>query len=210
MKHTGADWAYISFPGGGERIAALLGGHVDMMMMDPSEAGEQVRAGKLRPLAQISAQRLESFKDIPTVAEAGFNIPDVPQTRGVVGPPEMPADAVAYYERLFDKMRQTAGWKKFLAENQLEQVNENSAAARAFLTTYEDQLRGIFEGSRSQSGAVRRSSVLGKASIRYFCSPALGCKRFQFPVISVSGESLGAPLPPHGGDKRRSYGNSGQ
>ena len=143
MKHTGADWAYISFPGGGERIAALLGGHVDMMMMDPSEAGEQVRAGKLRALAQISEQRLESFKDIPTVAEAGFKIPDVPQTRGVVGPPAMPPDAVAYYERLFDKLRQTAGWKKFLAENQLEQVNENSAAARAFLTNYEDQLRGI-------------------------------------------------------------------
>jgi putative tricarboxylic transport membrane protein len=145
MKHTGTDWAYISFPGGGERIAALLGGHVDMMMMDPSEAGEQVRAGKLRPLAQISAQRLESFKDIQTVAEAGFNIPDVPQTRGVVGPPDMPADAIAYYEQLFDRMRRTASWKKFLAENQLEQVNENSAAARKFLTTYEDQLRGILK-----------------------------------------------------------------
>lgn len=27
-KYTGANWAFISFPGGGERIAALLGGHV--------------------------------------------------------------------------------------------------------------------------------------------------------------------------------------
>lgn len=145
MKNTGSDWVYVSFPGGGERIAALLGGHVDMMMMDPSEAGEQVRAGKLRVLAQISAQRLEAFKDIPTVVEAGFKIPDVPQTRGIVGPPEMPADAVAYYERLFEKLRQTAGWKKFLAENQLEQVDENSAASRKFLATYEEQLRLILK-----------------------------------------------------------------
>ena len=29
---TGARWAFISFPGGGERIAALLGGHVNMMV----------------------------------------------------------------------------------------------------------------------------------------------------------------------------------
>ena len=28
QKSTGARWAFISFPGGGERIAALLGGHV--------------------------------------------------------------------------------------------------------------------------------------------------------------------------------------
>lgn len=145
MKSTGADWTYISFPGGGERIAALLGGHVDMMMMDPSEAGEQVKAGKLRVLAQISEQRLEGFKDIPTVAEAGFKIPNVPQTRGVVGPPDMPPDALAYYEKLFERLRQTDGWKKFLKENLLEQVNENSAATRAFLVTYENDLREILK-----------------------------------------------------------------
>jgi len=145
MKISGADWVYISFPGGGERIAALLGGHVDMMMMDPSEAGDQVRAGKLRVLAQISEQRLEGFKDIPTVVEAGYKIPDVPQTRGIVGPPDMPADAVAYYEKLFERLRKTESWKKFLVENLLEEVNENSAATRAFLTTYEAQLREILK-----------------------------------------------------------------
>ena len=32
MKATGVRWAFISFPSGGERIAALLGGHVDMMI----------------------------------------------------------------------------------------------------------------------------------------------------------------------------------
>lgn len=145
MKTTGANWVFISFPGGGERIAALLGGHVDLMIMDPSEAGEQVRAGKLRVIAQIGDSRLETFKDIPTLKEAGFNIPDVPQTRGIVGPPDMPAAAVAYYEGLFDKVRKTAGWKKFLDDNQLENVNEKSAATRTFLTAYENQLRDILK-----------------------------------------------------------------
>ena len=28
-------------------LAALLGGHVDMMVIEPQEAGEQIRAGKL-------------------------------------------------------------------------------------------------------------------------------------------------------------------
>ena len=131
--------------GGGERIAALLGGHVDLMIMDPSEAGEQVKAGKLRVIAQIGDERLPEFKDVATLTEQGFKIPDVPQTRGVVGPPGMPAAAVAYYEGMLDKLRQTAGWKKFLADSQLENVNEKSAATQKFLTAYEEQLRGILK-----------------------------------------------------------------
>ena len=54
MKVTGARWQFISFPSGGERLAALLGGHVEMMIVDPSEAGEQIRAGKFRAIAQVS------------------------------------------------------------------------------------------------------------------------------------------------------------
>src|SRR5258706_2136585 len=49
---SGAKWAYVSFPGGGERLSALLGGHLGIMVIEPQEAGEQVRAGKLRVLAQ--------------------------------------------------------------------------------------------------------------------------------------------------------------
>ena len=38
QKVSGARWQFISFPGGGERIAALLGGHVNMMVIEPAEA----------------------------------------------------------------------------------------------------------------------------------------------------------------------------
>ncbi|MCE2998838.1 MAG: tripartite tricarboxylate transporter substrate binding protein, partial [Betaproteobacteria bacterium] len=48
MRETGSNWAYISFPGGGERIAALLGGHVNMMVIEPQEAGEHIKAGNMR------------------------------------------------------------------------------------------------------------------------------------------------------------------
>ena len=49
----------VGFPGGGERIAALLGGHVDLMIAEPSEAAELVRAGKVRAVAPpIAGKRL--------------------------------------------------------------------------------------------------------------------------------------------------------
>ena len=101
MKNTGANWSFISFPGGGERIAALLGGHVNMMVIEPQEAGEHIRAGNMRVIAQVADKRLPAFPNVPTLKEAGFDVPDVPQVRGIVAPPGIPADAVAYYEDLF-------------------------------------------------------------------------------------------------------------
>ena len=62
QKATGASWAFISFPGGGERIAALLGGHVNMMVIEPQEAGEHIRAGNMRVLAQVTDRRLPAFR----------------------------------------------------------------------------------------------------------------------------------------------------
>ena len=145
MQVTGARWAFISFPGGGERIAALLGGHVEMMIVDPSEAGDQIRAGKLRAVAQVSERRLPGFPDIPTIKEAGFDIPDVPQMRGVVGAPGMPADAIAYYEDLFFKVSQTPAWQKFLTESQLDGQYVRTAELKTFLTTFEVTLREILK-----------------------------------------------------------------
>src|SRR6266571_2331363 len=65
QKSTGARWAFISFPGGGERIAALLGGHVDIMVIEPEEAGEHIRAGNMRVLAPpgIPKENVEFWED---------------------------------------------------------------------------------------------------------------------------------------------------
>src|SRR5205814_9952971 len=96
QKHTGARWAFISFPGGGERMAALLGGHVNMMVIEPAEAGEHIRAGDIRVRAQVSDRRLSGFPDVPTVKEAGFDVPGVPQVGGVVAPSGSPSADVGY------------------------------------------------------------------------------------------------------------------
>ena len=67
QKATGAQWAFISFPGGGERIAALLGGHVELMIVEPQEAGEHIRNGNMRVIAQVADDRLKAFADVPTI-----------------------------------------------------------------------------------------------------------------------------------------------
>lgn len=145
MKETGGNWAYISFPGGGERIAALLGGHVNMMIIEPQEAGEHIRAGNMRVLAQVSDHRLPGFEQVPTLKEAGVDVPNVPQVRGVVAPPGISKEALAYYEDLFARMVKTATWQKYLKDNQFQDGFLKSAELSRFFDQYSDQMRGILK-----------------------------------------------------------------
>jgi putative tricarboxylic transport membrane protein len=145
QKSSGARWAFISFPGGGERISALLGGHVNMMVIEPSEAGEHIRAGNMRVLAQVSEKRLAAFPEAPTLKEAGFDVPSVPQVRGVVAPPAIPADNVAYWEDIFRKLTRTASWRKFLEDNQFEDGYQNATELAKFYDEFTNQMRGILQ-----------------------------------------------------------------
>jgi putative tricarboxylic transport membrane protein len=145
MKETGANWAYISFPGGGERIAALLGGHVNMMVVEPQEAGEHIKAGNMRVIATVADKRLGGFPDIPTIKEAGYDVPVVPQVRGIVMPPDVAPDVVAYYEDLFQRLTRTATWKKYLEDQQFEDGYMKSAELSKFFDSFTEQMRGILK-----------------------------------------------------------------
>ena len=145
QKVSGARWTFISFPGGGERIAALLGGHVNMMVIEPEEAGEHIRAGNMRVLAQVNDKRLRAFPNVPTLKEAGFDVPPVPQVRGVVAPPGIPAANVAYWEDVFRKLTRTASWKKYLEDNQFEDGYQNAAELAKFYDEFTDRMRGILQ-----------------------------------------------------------------
>lgn len=120
QKATGAQWTYISFPSGGERLSNLLGGHVQMMVIEPQEAGEQIRAGNLRVIASLTEKRLASMPNVPTIKEQGIDVTIIPQARGIVAPPGASAQVVQYYEGVFDRFAKTAGWRQYLEQNQFE------------------------------------------------------------------------------------------
>ena len=74
---------------------------------------------------------------VPTLKEAGFNVTPVPQVRGIVAPPGIPPENVAYWEGVFRKLTQTESWKKFLADNQFEDGYQGGAD----LTKFYDEFR---------------------------------------------------------------------
>lgn len=144
-KATGAKWVFVSFPGGGERIANLLGGHVQMMVMEPQEAGEHIKAGNLRVIAALTEKRLPSFADVPTIKEQGINVPIVPQARGVLAPPGVGADVVKYWEEVFGRFVKTAQWKKYLSDNQFEDGYLTGNGLNKFFDDLTVQMRDVLK-----------------------------------------------------------------
>jgi putative tricarboxylic transport membrane protein len=148
MANTGAQWPYVSFATGGERIAAVLGGHADVYVMDATETGDFIRSGKLRALAQVSDKRIEGFPpDVPTIKEAGYDVRIPQQARGMIGPPGMSKEAVAYYQGLFEKVVQTPSWKKYVLDNSLDSQFMPADKLGPFLKDYTDRMRVVLKSA---------------------------------------------------------------
>ncbi|MGH7888160.1 MAG: Bug family tripartite tricarboxylate transporter substrate binding protein [Candidatus Binatia bacterium] len=145
QKHTGAQWNFISFPSGGERLSNLLGGHVQMMVIEPQEAGEQIRAGNLRVIASLTEKRLTSLPNVPTIKEQGIDVPLIPQARGVLAPPAVPKEVVAYWEGVFEAFVKTPTWKQYLEQNQFEDAYLKGPALGKFIDALQDQMREVLK-----------------------------------------------------------------
>ena len=63
----GIQVTYVPFKGGGDVAKNLVGGHIDSSVNNPSEALGFYNAGKVRPIAAFTPERIEVFPDTPTM-----------------------------------------------------------------------------------------------------------------------------------------------
>ena len=83
---------YIPYRGGKEPVVAVLGGHIDVALANPSEMIANYQAGDLRVLALVTEERFQPFEDVPTLTERGYPVaPDY--WRGIMAAKDVP-DAV--------------------------------------------------------------------------------------------------------------------
>jgi tripartite-type tricarboxylate transporter receptor subunit TctC len=90
-----ANLTYVSYPGGAPTVNALLGSHVTSAVLNWSEVGEQVTAGKVRALATMSLQRIVPLPDLPTVSESGYKDFETDVWFGLVAPAKTPKETVS-------------------------------------------------------------------------------------------------------------------
>jgi putative tricarboxylic transport membrane protein len=115
-------FTYVPFKGGGEVCVNLVGKHVDSTVNNPIECVSHWKAGRVRPLAVFDSARIPvtEWKNIPTVKEAlGADITYL-MLRGIFGPPDMPKEAVHWYQGLLKKVMETPEFKSYMTEGALK------------------------------------------------------------------------------------------
>ena len=150
-KSAGIKMRYTPFNSGGEQMTALLGGHVDLQWANPPEFIGQYEAKQVRPLVLAQEHRISQFKDIPTFKELGINLV-FRFFRGVIGPPGLSPEAVAYYEAMLKKMVETKAWKEgYLAKNMLSPAWQDS---KEFTKTISDS-EALFAETLKELGLIK-------------------------------------------------------
>ena len=95
---AGVDAAIVTHEGGGDLMINVMNGTLQIGVGEVQEMLSQLEAGQVRLLATFSRERLENFKDMPTVKELGYEVV-VQKFRGLAGPKGLPADVRAMWEK---------------------------------------------------------------------------------------------------------------
>jgi tripartite-type tricarboxylate transporter receptor subunit TctC len=122
----------VPFRGAADAMTALLGGHIQAALQPAISVAEHVKAGKAIALAVTSPERLDAYKDVPTLKELGYDI------RGtawfwLAAPSKVPAEIV---DKLNAAMRRIVGSQRIrtqFAKSALSTVSLDAAQTKAFI-----------------------------------------------------------------------------
>ena len=101
---------YVPFKGGGEAVAAILGGHVTAGVSGIGEFAEHVKSGKMRALAQSGPTRIEN---ISSLKEQGINV-ELGNWRGIFAAPGISPQQRDALVKLVRAATETPSWKATL------------------------------------------------------------------------------------------------
>ena len=136
VKAAGADPAkvnYIPFSGGGESIAAVLGGKVTAGISGYAEYEGQIKAGKMRALG-ISSEKKMANIPVPTLKEQGLDAV-ITNWRSVVAAPGISADDKKKLADAVDKMVKSDAWKEVLKQKGWDDAYMSGDQFAKFLKT---------------------------------------------------------------------------
>lgn len=104
--------AYVAFAGGGPANAAILGGQVTAGISGYSEFEEQIKTGRLVPVATSGNRRIPGV-NVPTLTELGVNV-TAANWRGVFAAPGITDPQKDALINFMTRVVASEGWKKEL------------------------------------------------------------------------------------------------
>jgi len=121
-KLAGIDMVHVPYKGAAPAVADLLGGQIDIAMLNISAVLPHIKSGKMRAIVMGTRKRAELLPDLPTIEEAGFQGYDAGTWYGVFGPAHLPQPIVNTVYQGLAKVMASPEVKKRLQDQQGAEV----------------------------------------------------------------------------------------
>ena len=154
QESCGLELNYVTYESGADVLAAVMGGHVQLGILNPAEVGDNIAAGNVTPIVVSAEKRvnMEGMENVPTFKEAGVDI-EHEQPRGFVMSSAASPEAVSYYAELLGKVAKTPEWKEYLEEQCMEEdiylgADWETQAKDHYVSIYTDYVGRILESTK--------------------------------------------------------------
>ncbi|ETF04229.1 ABC transporter substrate-binding protein [Advenella kashmirensis W13003] len=132
-RDQGVKFNNISFQGAAPSVTALLGGHVQAIVVSPVEVNTYIRSGQLKMLGVMTDARLTGeYASVPTLKESGINV-SVGTWRGLGVPKNTPDNVVEYLRDVSGKIVTDPKFKEGMAHANLAVSYQKGPAFATFM-----------------------------------------------------------------------------
>jgi tripartite-type tricarboxylate transporter receptor subunit TctC len=132
QQMTQARLTYVPYKANPQAVIDLVGGQIDMMIVDLTTSLPQVKAGKLKALGVSSPKRSPLVPDVPTIAEAGLPGYEISYWNAVYAPAGTPAPVVQRINELMQRAMATENVRRFVEQNGMEPFTSSPAELASF------------------------------------------------------------------------------
>ena len=116
QKAAGIQFQHVPYKGANQALNDVIGGQVQLYVSSVPSVLQQIRSGKLRPLAVTSAKRVDDIPQAPTVGESGYKGFDATTWFGLLAPAGTPKEVIARLNTEFNKALQQPDLRKRLGD----------------------------------------------------------------------------------------------
>ena len=143
----------VPFQGGAEVMSNLLGGHIQVVFLNPAAVKEQLKSGKVKALALGGEKRLTDpvFANIPTFREQGLDVV-CNSWNGIAAPKGLPDDV---------KKKLSEGIKKVIDDPEFQKNMENLGLQITYLGPEESEEKWLTD-SQKLTKTVQETGIAEK------------------------------------------------
>lgn len=124
---------HVPYGGAAPALKDLLGGQVQMGMLNLAATQAFIEQGRLKALAYGGSQRSPLLPRVPTLAEAGFGGAETPTWYTLAAPRGTPPDVIEKLRVALSEVQADASWQKLLVSQGAEALNASPRETTAFV-----------------------------------------------------------------------------